>query len=66
MKQEDLKDLSREELEIMFCDFYNSLDKEFDELRGEIDNRFAVGILYSTYIHSSKKVLHKIQGYDDV
>lgn len=60
MKQEDLKDLSREELEIMFCDFYNSLDKEFDELRGDIDKKYVISSLYNIFIDSSSKVLRKI------
>ena len=60
MKKEDLNKLSREELDELFTNFYNDVDKVFLDNRSA-DSPFVVSDLFAGYIMSSKKVLTTIK-----
>ena len=57
MKKEDLNKLSREELDELFTNFYNDVDKVFLYNRNS-DSPFVVNELFTGYIRSSRKVLN--------
>lgn len=60
---EELKHLSKEELQIIFCDFFNEIDKTFLENRNSCYNNKDITImeLYNGYLKSAQKAKLKIK-----
>ena len=63
MKKEDLNKISKDELDEMFTNFYNEIDKTFSDKIGKNDP-FVVNELFAGYIHSARKVLNTIKSKD--
>ena len=63
MKTQDLEHLTKEQLQEILCDFYNSIDKTFLNLRNskESSGSFIKMELMGDYLHTSKKLLDKIK-----
>lgn len=62
MIKKDLEHLSKEELQELFCDFYNEVDKNFSDSRqSRKDKNKVIMNMFSNYVKSSRKVLHIIK-----
>lgn len=62
MNKEDLEKLNRDELEGVICDFYNEIDRTFNENRHSSNpDHVVIMELYDNYINSSRKLLRKIK-----
>ena len=62
MTKQDLEHLSKEELQDIFCNFYNEIDKNFENNRQiKEDKTFIIMNMFAEYIKSARKVLQLIK-----
>ena len=61
MVKQNLEHLSKDELQDIFCEFYNEIDKNFSDNRhSRIDKTIVIMDMFSNYLYSSRKVLKKL------
>lgn len=62
MTAQELEHLSKEELQIIICNFYNEVDKNFSDNRQSREEKSIVIMnMFGDYIKSSRKVLQQIK-----